>query len=69
MGNCCSSKREENEFDDDLNTLRPGDAKLDLNKDNNAGTSLDLDDVLDGNAEEAKKAEDPTSKMSPEQKK
>ena len=42
MGNCCSSKKEENEFDDDLNTLKPGDGRMDLQK----GNSVDLDDLL-----------------------
>ena len=44
MGNCCSSKREENELDSDLNTLRPGDARLELAKD---ADGVNLDDMLD----------------------
>ena len=80
MGNCCSSKKEENEFDDDLNTLKPGDGRMDLQK----GNSVDLDDLLgegDGQANEgncekgccpsnqpAKQRRDPTYNMTAEQK-
>ena len=45
MGNCCSSKKAEHEFDDDLNTLKPGEG-CDPIEGGNEGQNVDLDDLV-----------------------